>query len=194
MNIEWLKNKTKEKFYPITHAKAVLFGENNRTVNDEIELLKNDLSNIKDGTTPVAKAVADEDGNNIKSTYAKKTEVPSGSKELNYSTDEQVVGTWIDGKPIYQKTISAEILFSQNGQQIADISNLNIKDSISYKCTIYDSLNNESYALPMHGSVNLYNMNILFKNNGLTLSCEQASAYSRILKIYITLQYTKTTD
>ena len=74
MNIEWLKNKTKEKFYPITHAKAVLFGENNKTVNDEIELLKNDLSNLKDGTTPAAKAVADEDGNNIKSTYAKKTE------------------------------------------------------------------------------------------------------------------------
>ena len=44
MNIEWLKNKAKEKFYPITHAKAVLFGENNKTVNDEIELLKNDLS------------------------------------------------------------------------------------------------------------------------------------------------------
>ena len=47
MNIEWLKNKTKEKFYPITHAKAVLFGENNKTVNDEIELLKNDLDKIK---------------------------------------------------------------------------------------------------------------------------------------------------
>ena len=44
MNIEWLKNKAKEKFYPITHAKAVLFGENNKTVNDEIELLKNDLT------------------------------------------------------------------------------------------------------------------------------------------------------
>ena len=44
MNIEWLKNKTKEKFYPITHAKAVLFGENNRTVNDEIDQIKNDLS------------------------------------------------------------------------------------------------------------------------------------------------------
>ena len=52
MNIEWLKNKTKEKFYPITHAKAVLFGENNRTVNDEIEQLKNDLSDLKDVTTP----------------------------------------------------------------------------------------------------------------------------------------------
>ena len=41
---------------------------------DEVSAQKNDLSNLKDGTTPVAKAVADEDGNNIKSTYAKKTE------------------------------------------------------------------------------------------------------------------------
>ena len=46
MNIEWLKNKAKEKFYPITHAKAVLVGENNRTVNDEIEQIKNDLDKL----------------------------------------------------------------------------------------------------------------------------------------------------
>ena len=54
MNIEWLKNKTKEKFYPITHAKAVLFGENNKTVNDEIEQIKNDLGGLSfsvSGTT-----------------------------------------------------------------------------------------------------------------------------------------------
>ena len=38
---------------------------------EEVNQQKNDLSNLKDGTTPVAKAVADEDGNNIKSTYAK---------------------------------------------------------------------------------------------------------------------------
>ena len=24
---------------------------------------------------------------------------------INYSTEEQVIGTWIDGKPLYQKTI-----------------------------------------------------------------------------------------
>ena len=54
MNIEWLKNKAKEKFYPITHAKAVLFGENNKTVNDEIEQIKNDLGGLSfsvSGTT-----------------------------------------------------------------------------------------------------------------------------------------------
>ena len=83
MKIEWLKNKAKEKFYPITHAKAVLFGENNRTVNDEIEQIKNDLSNIKEGTTPAAKAVADEDGNNIKSTYANKAEVVALESEFD---------------------------------------------------------------------------------------------------------------
>ena len=54
MNIEWLKNKAKEKFFPITHAKAVLFGENNRTVNDEIDQIKNDLGGLSfsvSGTT-----------------------------------------------------------------------------------------------------------------------------------------------
>ena len=54
MNIEWLKNNAKEKFFPITHAKAVLFGENNRTVNDEIEQIKNDLGGLSfsvSGTT-----------------------------------------------------------------------------------------------------------------------------------------------
>ena len=45
------------------------------TLTADVAELKNDLSNLKDGTTPVAKAVADEDGNNIKSTYAKKTEI-----------------------------------------------------------------------------------------------------------------------
>ena len=47
----------------------------NSTLTEEVSSLKNDLSNLKDGTTPAAKAVADEDGNNIKSTYAKKTDL-----------------------------------------------------------------------------------------------------------------------
>lgn len=44
------------------------------TLTADVAKINSDLSNLKDGTTPVAKAVADEDGNNIKSTYAKKTE------------------------------------------------------------------------------------------------------------------------
>ena len=48
MNIEWLKNKTKEKFYPITYAKAVLFGNSNKTLDEEINGLN---SNKLDKTT-----------------------------------------------------------------------------------------------------------------------------------------------
>ena len=60
-------NATYDDFVPYTG--------NGDTLTHDVAKIKNDLSNLKDGTTPVAKAVADEDGNNIKSTYAKKTEV-----------------------------------------------------------------------------------------------------------------------
>lgn len=57
-----------------------------------VKMLASDLSDLKDGTTPVAKAVADEDGNNIKSTYAKKTEAfidySSIAVDLNTLTTE----------------------------------------------------------------------------------------------------------
>ena len=31
---------------------------------------------------------------------------PQNKKRDNYSTDEQVIGTWIDGKPLYRKVIT----------------------------------------------------------------------------------------
>lgn len=31
--------------------------------------------------------------------------IPGGSHMHNYSTEEQIVGTWIDGKPLYEKTL-----------------------------------------------------------------------------------------
>ena len=38
------------------------------------------------------------------------------SFQTNYSTDEKVVGTWIDGKPVYQKTVSiSENISSYSG-------------------------------------------------------------------------------
>lgn len=47
----------------------------------------------------------------------------SGGSSLNYSTDEQVVGTWIDGRNIYQKTIelSSEKTISNNNWTSIDI-------------------------------------------------------------------------
>lgn len=51
MNIEWLKNKTKEKFYPITHAKAVLFENSNKTLDEEISDINNSISSHTSNTS-----------------------------------------------------------------------------------------------------------------------------------------------
>ena len=57
----------------------------------------------------------------------------------NYSTDEQVVGTWIDGKPLYRKVLlctTNTTLSNRNSYNIriqgwSETSNLNIKDYVS---------------------------------------------------------------
>lgn len=67
-----------------------------------VKMLASDLSDVKDGTTPVAKAVADEDGNNIKSTYVKKTEVPSGS-----IVDSELSET--STNPVQNKVVTTEL-------------------------------------------------------------------------------------
>jgi microcystin-dependent protein len=49
---------------------------------------------------------------------------------LDYSTSEKVVGTWIDGKPLYQKSIPFTIS-SSNHKATIDISSLSIETLIS---------------------------------------------------------------
>lgn len=76
-------NATYDDFVPYT-------GEGETLTHDVAEL-KNDLSNLKDGTTSAAKAVADEDGNNIKSTYATKAEIPSTPSSLYETVNVDIV-------------------------------------------------------------------------------------------------------
>ena len=45
------------------------------------------------------------------------------SRRMKYSTDEQIVGEWIDGKPLYQKTVDLGVL--TNGKVVNhNISNI----------------------------------------------------------------------
>ena len=45
----------------------------------------------------------------------------------NYSTKEQVIGQWLDGKPIYQKTINTGALPNKTTKTVAhNISNIDI--------------------------------------------------------------------
>lgn len=61
-------------------------------------------------------------GNNI--TIENNVISASGESGLNYSTTEQVVGTWVNGKPIYQKTFNTNISISSGWTE----TNLYIED------------------------------------------------------------------
>ena len=113
----------------------------------------------------------------------------------NYSTEEQVVGTWIDSKPIYEKTLLFENQYLQNGFTDLDHGISDIDMYIDLKGN-YKNLENSNMLLLSH----------LNTNGGLGFSigtwCDNTTKI-RIstganmvgnYNIYITIQYTKTTD
>ena len=56
---------------------------------------------------------------------------PQGVPTHHYSEDEQVVGTWIDGSTLYEKTYSITAPSSNTTTNLVDISSLSIADVIS---------------------------------------------------------------
>ena len=107
----------------------------------------------------------------------------------NYSTEEQVVGTWIDGKPIYQKTIT--------------ISNCqaNTWNNTNHNISNIDVIVNE-YGLAKCTNGTFYNIGYrnaeicgMLQANSTTAGVYLGShtVYNNSV-IFITLQYTKTTD
>ena len=102
----------------------------------------------------------------------------------NYSTEERVIGTWIDGKPLYQKTIvrTGTISSSSIPHQISDVDYIFITEFI------YKDNDNIYYINEQLGrgklSVDKTNVVLSFLTNGWNVNDG----------IYITLKYTKTTD
>lgn len=117
---------------------------------------------------------------------------PSGAKAHHYSTNEQVIGTWVDGKPLYEKTITYAVSsgYSSIQKQAHGISNI---DKIT-KCDCYVMLvewssqsivpngfySDSSYACS--GYANASNCMLRYAFGGISGTA------------VFTLQYTKTTD
>ena len=99
-----------------------------------------------------------------------------------YSTEEKVVGKWIDGKTIYEKTITINITWSGDSLQNIQHGIQNIDLIINWRTF----LNN--YSLPYSGdkTYQLYydSTNLIYKNN----------ANWNNYTLMTIIQYTKTTD
>lgn len=129
--------------------------------------------------------------------YTKTTDAANSFKyadENDYSTTEHIVGSWIDGKPVYQKTISKTGLSESNPitinfSEISTNLKLLIKDSF---CGI-NPITNGSVVIP--AIINpTDNRKIDVQYNGgekyLSITSDLYSSWT----VYATFQYTKTTD
>lgn len=131
-------------------------------------------------------------------------------KPTHYSTDEQVVGTWIDGKPLYQKTVYMEASYldastdgvKQTNKKAHNINN--IKNIISCDAKLMFNLSGDksgSSNLPFLAGVTIINddpvpLNVLAwadkTNICIDTSVSNMSTWND--SVYFTLQYVKTTD
>ena len=123
------------------------------------------------------------------------TYLPNGDKSIHYSTDEQVIGTWVDGSTLYRKVINFGQL-PANSQKTVDhnISNLNLvtklygvavrpaSEGVTYSAiplpmAHYQTIGNQEELAISGTYVSIRNGN---SNAGLYTSC------------YVTVEYTKT--
>lgn len=131
--------------------------------------------------------------------YTKTTDTPiSIGEDTDYSTEEKIVGTWIDGKPLYQKTIEDTVPTCEtSGTLVTKIINLDsairvkktdalvvVPNGTNVCCfsSYYSSGTSSSEALIVY----------VGSTNNLTIKNGMANQNGR--PIYITIQYTKTTD
>ena len=103
-----------------------------------------------------------------------------------YSTDEMVVGTWIDGKPIYQKTYQVTV-----GSNIVVLTvDMDIEQIIDIKRNLTARSNSEMNAFDAsYGSWNTW-----YKADTKEIRQENIPSWALNNTCYLTIQYTKTTD
>jgi hypothetical protein len=113
------------------------------------------------------------------------------NKLNRYSTEEQKIGTWIDGKPLYRKVIDCGALPDTNTKNVStNLPNTRIR---KIEGTAINASNNYVLPLPYHDVINA--------NDSVTILCDNNSnimlitGKSRVdFNAYVTLEYTKTTD
>lgn len=114
----------------------------------------------------------------------------SGSEWHEYSTEEKVVGKWIDGKPIYEKSYNVGSIARNTRAEVDSI--LSIDKIISCNGGAYSQTYNQKYPMPfVHTNTNAYAIMVYIISGVLYAETGNDMPVS---ECHITVQYTKTTD
>ena len=115
--------------------------------------------------------------------------VSDAEKNFNkYSTTEEVVGTWIDGKPIYRKVVQGNIT---SKDQSLFVVNENVKTMISIYG--YDSPDG-IYYFPFNYTQNGTTQKAIFYKKDTDTIEFRSNSYNSGEVFVVILEYTKTTD
>ena len=104
----------------------------------------------------------------------------------DYSTDEKIVGTWVDGKPIYQKVYTNVYTGSFNYNTVSFGNATNLKELINSRILTTGN-NGESQ------EVNEY-VRLRYSKSNNNFFLESYMEYNNIIRVDVIVQYTKTTD
>lgn len=106
---------------------------------------------------------------------------PSGGYAVHYSTDEQVIGTWIDGDTLYRRTITGLSLALNGANWVNYTAVSNIKKLIHL-----DAYYEATDGRLLHCSIAEFQS---LANGGLQL-CATSSTFNRTINV-MTIEYTK---
>lgn len=117
-----------------------------------------------------------------------------------YSTDEKVIGTWIDGKPLYQKIMKFITAIGENyttdiAHGVSDVDLIFVKNAFLVNNSSSDSYYGWSFPLP----IGLFKSNTTEDKLGIVASRYGVRFYvetswGTAWTKYVVLNYTKTTD
>ena len=136
----------------------------------------------------------------IPSEYITETELNNAISNLgsgtsnNYTREEQVIGTWIDGKPLYRKVITYSSSLVENESTLIGSVGANVKDVVRMTYTNTNSMNTNAYFLYSVSSNMFGYLTIqVSKANGEVYVTPQNEGWGNPNLIVI-VEYTKTTD
>lgn len=114
-----------------------------------------------------------------------------GSSAHNYSTTEQVVGTWIDGSTVYEKTYTSSIYYYTSAAVILDLSSLAYDKIISLQVESELIIEGEGtmHFMPSGDSAYINSDKKVYAKQSLAMPQS-----GRTMMNYITIRYTKTSS
>ena len=102
-----------------------------------------------------------------------------------YSTNETVVGTWIDGKPIYRKVVKLSVV-KHGAKLISDVDNIiNTRGTFQWNGNL-----NYKYVFPCNDNDVMVRVGVLDNNIALGTNYTDNS----LINFCAFFEYTKTTD